>query len=276
MSVHKNNFLLQLLHRISNGFVAITDNVRRDGLILFRKFLQSAVHDKSTHVLLLENNAKFLGISDIVGTLSTHSLMEMNLDLDQNLINYIQSLPSGSQLFIDSLLPLVLLHRERFFLITRQLLGKFRRIICLVNPKTLSPVGMSLFKEISVVFVEMSDSEKDTHCVIINKHPTKGIVKIREPYSVSESGDFICSASDHASLKNRDSNTFDIGIENLPFSLRSDMDIEMSSAKTSLKETMKRPIKDDPTSNKKEARFFYLPGKEDDVDEEDPDEDLLF
>lgn len=243
MSVHKNNFLLQLLHRISTGFVAISDNVRRDGQLLFRKFLQSAVHDKSTHVLLIENNAKFLGISSMTEKLSTHTLMEMNLDLGQELIDYIQSLPSGSQLFIDSLLPLILLHQEQFYPIIRQLLGKFRRIICLVNPKTLTPTGMSLIREVSVVVVEMADSEKDTQSSITSKHPTKGIVKTKEPYSINESGDFICSPSDHASLKKRDLNTFDIGIEDLPFSLRSDLDGEGNTKKFSPKEIIKKSIK---------------------------------
>lgn len=223
MSVKVNNLLLRLISSAeSSKFIVILTNIERQGLSLFKKFLQSTPKDDSTHLVTLEHDLKQLHIGPLKG-ITTHQLF--GVDFDQKVLNYLLSLPYGRNIFIDSVLPLIFLYPDQFLKIISQLKLKFNRIVTLAHSDVLSSTEFVTLREVADTVIEIPSLDNIGTYTLTHKKIRSGVctslMKVMEGFRVDENGEFVI-------MKPKDSttepaNTSD-ALEDLPFSLRADLE----------------------------------------------------
>ncbi|XP_053200611.1 elongator complex protein 5-like [Panonychus citri] len=264
MSVKVNNLLFRLITGTegNRSLICITDGTKkRIGSQLLKNFINNTP-DQGGHFLLLDNPIENFKL-DPSAKIKIHQCLGSSIDCFDDL-QMIKSIPSGRELFIDSLLPLFNLYPEESAQILSDLKKKFTRIVALVSLEALNPFELSIIKDLAGSIIDVTSNGPNYEALIIHRKSSgrigSNLFKVKEFFTITDNKFSYVKDSSTDKLT-----TGEQTIEDLPFNLRpEDDDNLVKKTKTAL--TIK------PNEG---GKVYYEPGKEDDVDEEDPDEDLL-
>ncbi|XP_015792220.1 elongator complex protein 5 [Tetranychus urticae] len=263
MSVKVNNLLFQFVTgSIGNGLICIADeSTKRIGLELFKNFISNSPN-LGGHLLLLDNPVNCFNL-DPSTKIKIHQCLGTSIDYPDEL-EMIQSIPSGRELFIDTLTPFFILHSDQFPGMILELKKKFSRIVALVSLESLSFNGLPIIKDLADCFINVMPNNTNFQAIVNYKKPSSrlgyNLIRVKETFSIVN-GKFSYIKNCESRKKESEEQT----IEDLPFNLRSaDEDNLVQRTNNSLN-----------IKSNEGGKVYYEPGKEDDVDEEDPDEDLL-